>query len=99
MCNLYSLTKGPQAIRDFTRAMFGDVGNMPPLPGIFPDYVAPIVRNRLDGRELIFARWGMPVAATLPAANAAASGFALGGGGIFSRRRRRERTARLVAAT
>ena len=25
MCNLYSLTKGPQAIRDFTRAMWSDV--------------------------------------------------------------------------
>ena len=59
-CNLYSLTNGPQAIRDFARAMFGDVGNMPPLPGIFPDYSAPIVRNRPDGRELVFARWGMP---------------------------------------
>ncbi len=60
MCNLYSLTKGPQAIRDFTRAMFGDVGNMPPLPGIFPDYSAPIVRNYPEGRELVMARWGMP---------------------------------------
>ena len=60
MCNLYSLTKGPQAIRDFARAMLGDVGNMPPLPGVFPDYSAPIVRNRPEGRELVFARWGMP---------------------------------------
>jgi putative SOS response-associated peptidase YedK len=60
MCNLYSLTKGPQAIRDFARAMLGDVGNMPPLPGIFPDYPAPIVRNRPQGRELTMARWGMP---------------------------------------
>jgi putative SOS response-associated peptidase YedK len=60
MCNLYSITKGPQAIRDFTRAMRGDVGNMPPLPGVFPDYFAPIVRNASDGRELVMARWGMP---------------------------------------
>jgi putative SOS response-associated peptidase YedK len=60
MCNLYSLTEGPQAIRDFTRAMLGDVGNMPPLPGIFPGYSAPIARNRRVGRELVFARWGMP---------------------------------------
>jgi putative SOS response-associated peptidase YedK len=60
MCNLYSLTKGPQAIRDFTRAMRGDVGNMPPLPGIFPDYFAPIVRNASERRELVMARWGMP---------------------------------------
>jgi putative SOS response-associated peptidase YedK len=36
VCNLYSITKGPQAIRDFTRAMRGDVGNMPPLPGGLP---------------------------------------------------------------
>jgi len=60
MCNLYSLTKGPQAIRDFTRAMWRDVGNMPPLPGIFPDYSAPIVRGGAEGRELVLARWGMP---------------------------------------
>jgi hypothetical protein len=40
--------------------MLGDVGNMPPLPGIFPDYSAPIVRNHRDGRELVMARWGMP---------------------------------------
>ena len=61
MCNLYSITKGPQAIRDFARAMRGDVGNMPPLPGVFPDYFAPIVRNAPAGeRELAMARWGMP---------------------------------------
>ena len=35
-------------------------GNMPPLPGIFPDYKAPMVRNQPDGRELVLARWGMP---------------------------------------
>jgi putative SOS response-associated peptidase YedK len=60
MCNLYSITKGPQAIRDFTRAMNGDVGNMPPLPGVFPDYFAPIVRDAAEGRKLVMARWGMP---------------------------------------
>jgi putative SOS response-associated peptidase YedK len=60
MCNLYSLTKGPQAIRDFARARLGDVGDMPPLPGVFPDYLAPILRNASDGRELVMARWGMP---------------------------------------
>jgi hypothetical protein len=43
--NLYSVTKGQQAIRDLTRAMNDRTGNMPPLPGIFPDYPAPIVRN------------------------------------------------------
>ena len=60
MCNLYSITKGPQAIRDIARAMRGDVGNFQPLPGVFPDYSAPIVRNTADGRELAMARWGIP---------------------------------------
>jgi putative SOS response-associated peptidase YedK len=35
-------------------------GNMPPLPGIYPDYRAPIVRNQPDGRELTMARLGLP---------------------------------------
>jgi putative SOS response-associated peptidase YedK len=36
-------------------------GNLPPLPGAFPDYMAPIVRNAPDGvRELAMDRWGMP---------------------------------------
>ena len=61
MCNLYSLTKGPQAIREMSRAMRDSVGNLPPIPGVFPDYSAPIVRNGKDGvRELVMARWGMP---------------------------------------
>ena len=60
MCNLYSITKGQQAIREFTRAMSDRTGNLPPLPGVFPDYAAPIARNQPDGRELAMARWGMP---------------------------------------
>ena len=61
MCNLYSLTKGQQAIREMTRAMRDVTGNLPLFPGIFPDYSAPIVRNAPDGvRELSTARWGMP---------------------------------------
>ena len=60
MCNLYSVTKGQQAIREFTGAMRDTAGNLPPLSGIFPDYAAPIVRNHPDGRELAMARWGMP---------------------------------------
>ena len=61
MCNLYSITKGPQAIRDFARAMRDTTGNLPPIPGVFPDSAAPIVRNAEDGeRELTMARWGMP---------------------------------------
>jgi hypothetical protein len=61
MCNLYSQTKGQQAILELTRATRGSTGNLPMQPGIFPDYSAPIVRNAPDGkRELTMARWGMP---------------------------------------
>lgn len=60
MCNLYSLTKGQQAIRELTGAMRDQTGNLPPLPGIFPDYAAPIVRVQEGERELAIARWGMP---------------------------------------
>lgn len=60
MCNLYSITKGQQAIIEFTRAMRDKTGNLPPQPGVFPDYWASIVRNSVEGRELVMARWGMP---------------------------------------
>ena len=60
MCNLYSITKGQQAIRELSHAMSDRTGNLPVLPGIFPDYRAPIVRNQDGGRELTMARWGMP---------------------------------------
>ena len=60
MCNLYSVTKGQQAIRSLTQALLDLTGNLPPLPGIFPDYAAPIVRNTPAGRQLTMARWGMP---------------------------------------
>jgi putative SOS response-associated peptidase YedK len=62
MCNLYSMTRNVDAIR----RLFGvdpgrdRSGNLPALPGIFPDTMAPIVRNGADGRELVMARWGMP---------------------------------------
>jgi putative SOS response-associated peptidase YedK len=36
------------------------VGNLAPMPGVFPDYQARIVRNEAEGRELAAARWGMP---------------------------------------
>ena len=60
MCNLYSITKGQAAIIEFTRAMRDTTGNLPPLPGIFPDYKAPVVANRGGVRELCLMRWGMP---------------------------------------
>jgi putative SOS response-associated peptidase YedK len=60
MCNLYSLTKGQAAIIALTRVMEDRTGNLPPMPGIFPDYAAPIVRNEGGSRVLTTSRWGMP---------------------------------------
>jgi putative SOS response-associated peptidase YedK len=42
------------------RVMNRYVGNLPPMPGVFPDYPAAVVRNAGDERELVMMRWGMP---------------------------------------
>ena len=61
MCNLYSHTSNVQAITDLVHATRNLAGNLPPQPGIFPDYEAPIVRTGAGGaREIAMARWGMP---------------------------------------
>lgn len=60
MCNLYRTRSGHSELVAATRAMHADVGNLEP-GDIYPDYLAPIVRNRTSGdRELVRARWGMP---------------------------------------
>ena len=60
MCNLYSITTNQDAIRRLFRVVNSHVGNLPPMPGVFPDYPAPIIRGGADGSELVTARWGMP---------------------------------------
>ncbi|WP_421988540.1 SOS response-associated peptidase [Roseococcus sp.] len=61
MCNLYSSMKGSAEVRSAARAMREGLFNLAPMPGIFPDYPAPIVRTGADGvRELAMGRWGMP---------------------------------------
>jgi putative SOS response-associated peptidase YedK len=60
MCNLYSITTNQAAIIALFRVVNRYVGNLAPMPGVFPDYKAPIVRNGAGGRELATARWGMP---------------------------------------
>ena len=61
MCNLYSVRTNQAAILARAGAVRDRVGNLPPLPGVYPDYAAPIVRTAADGvRELAMARWGMP---------------------------------------
>ncbi|MGY3611034.1 MULTISPECIES: SOS response-associated peptidase [unclassified Bradyrhizobium] len=60
MCNLYSITTNQEAIRALFRVVNRYIGNLPPMPGVFPDYPAPVVRDTADGRELVLMRWGMP---------------------------------------
>jgi hypothetical protein len=59
-CNLYSITTNQAAIAALFRVMNRYVGNLPPMPGVFPDYPAPVVRNAGSDRELTMMRWGMP---------------------------------------
>ncbi len=60
MCNLYSITTNQAAITALFRAVNHNVGNLQPMPGVFPDYPAPVVRNAGTERELTLMRWGMP---------------------------------------
>jgi putative SOS response-associated peptidase YedK len=60
MCNLYSITTNQAAIIALFRVIDRYVGNLPPMPGVFPDYPAPVVRNAGAERELTMMRWGMP---------------------------------------
>jgi putative SOS response-associated peptidase YedK len=53
-------TNQAAAISALFRVVNRYVGNLAPMPGVFPDYKAPIVRAGADGRELATARWGMP---------------------------------------
>jgi hypothetical protein len=43
MCNLYSITTNQAAIIALFRAVNHNVGNLPPMHGVFPDYPAPVV--------------------------------------------------------
>src|ERR1700730_15787962 len=60
MCNLYSITTNQAAIIALFRVMTRYVGNLPPMPGVFPDCRAPVVRNAGTEREIVVMRWGMP---------------------------------------
>jgi putative SOS response-associated peptidase YedK len=55
------MNRSQDEIRGIVGTMWDGTDNMPPLPGIFPDYFAPILRKGPAGeRELVMARWGMP---------------------------------------
>ena len=60
MCNLHSLDKGQDAIRKAFGVDHDEAGNLPPLPAIFPDQMAPVVRLADGERALATMRWGFP---------------------------------------
>lgn len=67
MCNLYALTTGQQALRDLAAALAlgpvsDELGNLPLLPGLYPDGEAPIIglSRAAAAPVLRLARWGMP---------------------------------------
>jgi hypothetical protein len=45
MCNLHSITTNQEAIRALFRVINRYVGNLSPMPGVFPNYPAPVVRT------------------------------------------------------
>ncbi len=72
MCNLYAMMKTRAEAARLARAMSDRNNNQPPQPGIYPDYLAPVVVQGADGsREMRDLRWGMPTSkrALLDAAN------------------------------
>lgn len=61
MCNLYSYTKSQDEARRLLGVMHDRTGNQPPLPAVFPDQMAPVVRTgRAGAREMLVMRWGLP---------------------------------------
>ena len=58
---LRSLTRSQEPMRRLFRVNRDLTGNLPILPGVFPDTIAPVVRTARDGeRELAMMRWGFP---------------------------------------
>jgi putative SOS response-associated peptidase YedK len=60
VCNLYSVHTTQAMIRRAFDIARDNAGNMPPLPGVFPDKMAPVVRVHDGERELLQMRWGFP---------------------------------------
>ena len=60
MCNLCAMNHSRDEVRVLIKALRDLNNNQLPMPGIFPDYEAPIVRMENGERIIANARWGMP---------------------------------------
>src|ERR1700761_6856585 len=79
MCNLYAHMKSRAEAAKLAKAFRDRNNNQPPSPGIYPDYLAPVVVAGEDGqREMRDMRWGMPTSkqALFEAAKKRADGLA-----------------------
>jgi tetratricopeptide (TPR) repeat protein len=56
--HLYSITTNQEAIRALFRVMNRYIGNLPPMPGVFPRLSSAC--NTEAGSEMTLMRWGMP---------------------------------------
>lgn len=69
MCNLYSMTRAPEAVLRLFRVGHNRAGAIAPMTAIFPGHSAPVVRQTEDGeRELVSMSWGfvLPQAGKAP---------------------------------
>ncbi|WP_312526611.1 SOS response-associated peptidase family protein [Paracoccus sp. (in: a-proteobacteria)] len=65
MCNLYQTAKSADLIAQAFPANLRDLaGNEPWSEDVYPDRLAPIIRNDGDGLVIAKARWGMPTPPT-----------------------------------
>jgi putative SOS response-associated peptidase YedK len=60
MCKLCSITTNQEAMIRLFRVINRYVGNLAPMPSVFPDYAAPVIRNTDHGTEPTTMRWGIP---------------------------------------
>jgi hypothetical protein len=72
MCNLYSITTNQAAIIALFRVVNRYVGNLPPMPGVFPDDPAPVVQF-----------WRRPRTATPSGCSTPTGKTRIGGGGSW----------------
>ena len=61
MCNLYAIMMARAEAAKLAKALIDRNNNQPPLPGVFPGYMAPVIRAGADGqREMVDVQWGLP---------------------------------------
>jgi putative SOS response-associated peptidase YedK len=66
MCNLYSIKTDQAELRRTFGVIKDNAGNLPDLPGVFPDQMAPVIRLQDGERELLQMRWGFPSPPNVP---------------------------------